>query len=213
MLHLLSLILTLLNPSVVTVCPLTEVSSVDFATREHKERLKSCVIKQTVFFKGVPRLSKNVVVPGHTERRFGGIQLRGGRILSVLGVTQNHSLSTTAHDALEVILADAKQGVALLKGASSAIVVDKPLDTVAAGRVFFAIDGDHELHRFAVLSKGTGAFRYYWRARVRLPIGTPIFNARGEWVSLSALPADGVHTYILPQAAFETVEFRSESAQ
>jgi hypothetical protein len=212
MLHLLSLLLTLLHSPVGAACPLSEVSAVDFATTEHKARLKTCIIEQTVLFRGVARLPKHVVVPGQQSQTFGGVQLQGNRILSVLGVVQNHSLFLNSDSALDVLRSEAKTGVAILKGISSSKVIAKSLDKVSAGRVFFAIDRQHELHRFEVLSKGTGAFGYYWRARVRLSIGTPIFNARGEWVSLSALPADAGHTYVLPQEAFEDVEFLPEGA-
>lgn len=210
MLHLLSLLLTLVNAPVQTACPLSAVSAVDFATVDHKMRLKACVLRQTLLLQGTAKLIKNVTVPGQQQSTFGAVQLTADRILTVLSATQGYSLSSSLEGALAVVHGDATKGIAVLRGSSSAKVVTEVRDTLSPGRVFFAVDAKEQLHRFSVSGRGDGAFGYYWRAQVQLPLGTPIFNGRGEWVSLVALPAVDAHSYVLPREAFEGLELQTE---
>ena len=212
MLHLLSLLIVLSNAPASKPCALSGVSPVDFATQAHKSQLRDCLISQTVCVNAPPIKQKYIRVVGLKDRKFGGVKLEGGRLLSVIGATQGYTLSLGYRMPVEVIGVEPKTGVALLRASAQTQPVTRSWDKMAPGRIFFAIDEGRQLHRFAVPSKGDGAFGYYWHAHVRLPMGTPIFNARGQWVTLAALSAGASTTYLLPQEAFEKISFREGEA-
>ena len=211
MLHLFVPIIALLAVPAPSPCDLGKWSSVDFASQMHKAQLRACLIEQTVFVTGKPMEDKYVRVPGRGPQRFGGVRLEHHRVLSVIGVTQGFSLSMANERSLEVVELEPKTGVAILSMNLNGSTVSKSSDKITPGRVFFAIDEDKRLHRFVVSGRGQGGFGYYWRAEVRLPIGTPVFNARGQWVSLIALSAAGAGSYLLPQRAFHEMVFKKES--
>lgn len=210
MLHLLTSLIALLALPEGAPCALEKLSRVDFATQAHKAQLRQCIILQTIFIKGVPRADKYVLIPGRGPRTFGGVRLKINRVLSVIGVTQGYNLSLVQGRSAEAEHVDPKTGIAILGVKTSGISILKPSDKVTPGRVFFAIDEDSQLHRFVVMGKGGGTFGYYWHAEVRLALGTPVFNARGEWISLIALSAERTGSYLLPQEAFEGVTFLQE---
>jgi hypothetical protein len=212
MLHLFAPLIGLLAAPALSVCDLGKLSPVDFATQLHKSRLRDCLIEQTIFITGKPLVDKYVRVPGRGPLRFGGVRLEHHRVLSVIGVTQGFSLSMANERSLEVVELDPKTGVAILSMNLNGSTVSKSTGKITPGRVFFAIDEDKRLHRFVVSGRGQGGFGFYWRAEVRLPIGTPVFNARGQWVSLIALSAAGAGSYLLPQRAFDEIVFTKESS-
>lgn len=204
MLHLISILSGLLAAPAFDACDLNAMPVVDVATHQHELQLQACLVRRSVWLRASPINDARVRVPGGEEVWMGAVRIEQSRLLSASAFGVGYKIRNSRDEPITPVGLYSKQGTALFDGVSleNDLVVSIG-DEVTIGRVFFAVDWRSRLVRLSVLSRGKLAFGYYWVTNARLPIGTPIFTARGEFVSIVGLTAPDGRSLLLPKEAFD----------
>ena len=202
MLHYWLWFFALWSPGQSTECDLSRYPSVDYATEAHRSALKTCLAQTMISFRAERPNSPNLTVPGATDLEVRGIRIRESAVLTVAAASGLKVFEKTGGQPVKLLRVEHKLGLAELTLRSESKLADFKPKLMQAGRVFFCIDANGQLHRVSISKRGDGGLGYYWHLPVLLPLGTPLFDATGQAVSLVALQVQA-ESYALPAEAFE----------
>ena len=207
MLHLFSLMWGLLGTPVVDACELSSMPVVDVATHRHERQLRECIERRSVWLRAFAIRDPRLRIPGSAGKWVGAIRVEQSRLLSSHGLAAGYRVENSMGEPVSPIAVYPKKGLALFEGVSlSKDVVIPTKNTINVGRVFFAVDRSSKLVRLAVLGKGAASLGYYWLTNAQLPIGTPVYTGRAEFVSIVGLNAPDGRSLLLPTEAFDTLD-------
>ena len=201
MLHYLLLFLALSSSPSTSVCQLGHFARVDYASQSHRQALHECLKRITASIQTRPRTQRYLTVPGMSTGELRGVFVAPTEFLTVAAAAKIRFNPPVEEVSVNVRVVDPKRGLALLNGVPAAPTITLFRDQIERGRIFFAVGYNRELVRLEVDQRGTDGLSYYWRIPTALPLGTPVFNAHAEFVSLVALSRNG-ESYLLPADAF-----------
>ena len=202
MLHYWLWFFALWSPGQPAVCDLSRYPSVDYATQDHRRALKTCLAQTMVSLRAKRPNPPNLTVPGATDLEVRGIRIGEGAVLTVAAASELKVFEKISGQLVKFVRIEHKTGLAEIEVRVKPNLTSLKPKLMKAGRVFFAIDANGTLHRVPISTRGDGGFGYYWHVPLLLPLGTPLFDATGQAVSLVALQVEAA-SYVLPTEAFE----------